>query len=81
MVISNHYSFRVLFDKITSVYYIWKNMNILALEMASPGNRYCAICIGALSYSYPIEISFSVLVKQTSKQLDLLCYAYNLRSI
>ena len=56
-------------------------MNILALEMASPGNRYCAICIGALSYSYPIEISFSVLVKQTSKQLDLLCYANNLRSI
>ena len=25
-----------------------KYINILALEMASPGNRHCASCIGAL---------------------------------
>jgi len=25
-------------------------MNILAFEMASPGNRHCANCIGALSF-------------------------------
>jgi len=30
----------ILFEKYT---------NILALEMASPGNRHCASCIGALS--------------------------------
>jgi len=39
----------VLFDEITSVYFIRK-IYILALEMASPGNRHCAICIGALSF-------------------------------
>jgi len=27
-----------------------KYTNILALEMASPGNRHCANCIGALSF-------------------------------
>jgi len=27
-----------------------KYSNILALEMASPGNRHCADCIGALSF-------------------------------
>ena len=38
-VISNHNSFRVLFDKIASVYIIWKiYIYILALEMASPWN-------------------------------------------
>jgi len=26
------------------------NINILALEMASPGNRHCANCIGTLSF-------------------------------
>ena len=44
-VISNHNSFRVLFDKTTFVYFIWKNIYIyiLALEMASPGIQHCAI--------------------------------------
>jgi len=28
-----------------------KYIIILALEMASPGNRYCASCIGTLSFS------------------------------
>ena len=55
LVISNHNSFRVLFDKIASVYFILKNVrfliSILALEMASPGNRHCAKCIGTLSFA------------------------------
>jgi len=39
----------VLFDKTASVYFI-SVFNILALEMASQGNRrHCANCIGALS--------------------------------
>jgi len=48
LVISNHSSFRVLFDKIASVFE--KYIYILALEMASPGNQHCANCIGALSF-------------------------------
>jgi len=48
LVISNHNSFRVLFDKIASVFE--KYIYILALEMASPGNQHCANCIGALSF-------------------------------
>jgi len=28
-----------------------KNINISELELASPGNRHCANCIGALSFS------------------------------
>jgi len=48
MLISNHNSFRVLFDKIASVYFIWKNI-YLAFQMGSPGNQYCANCIGTLS--------------------------------
>ena len=42
----------MLFDKIASVYFISKKIyiNILALEMASPGNQHCAICIGTLSF-------------------------------
>jgi len=34
-------------------YILFENIgpiNILALEMASPGNRHCADCIGALSF-------------------------------
>jgi len=37
LAISNRNSVRVLFDKIVSVIFMWKN--ILALEMASPGNQ------------------------------------------
>ena len=50
MLISNNNSFRVLFDKTASAYFIWKYIYILALEMSSPGNRHCANCIGTLSY-------------------------------
>jgi len=39
LVISNHNSFRVLFDKIASVYLFEKYINILALEMVSPASR------------------------------------------
>jgi len=48
LVISNRNSFRVLFHKTASVYFTRKNTNILALEMASPGNRHCASCIGTV---------------------------------
>jgi len=42
----------VLFDKIVSVCFILfeKYINILALEMVSPGNQNCANCIGTLSF-------------------------------
>jgi len=50
LAISDRNSFRVLFNKIASVCFIRKkHINILALEMASPGNRHCANCIGTLS--------------------------------
>jgi len=56
LVISNRNSFRVSFDKIASVYSIWKSIwpiNILALEMASPpGNRYCANRIVSAHFRY-----------------------------
>jgi len=39
----------VLFDKNAFVYFI-KNIFILALETASPGNQHCANCIGTLSF-------------------------------
>ena len=32
-----------------------KYINILALEMASPGNRHCANCIGTLSFPVTAE--------------------------
>jgi len=51
LLISNHNSFRVLFDKTASVYFIWEiYTSILALGMASPGNRHCASCIGTVSF-------------------------------
>jgi len=45
-------SFRVLFDRIASVYFIWKIYlgYILALEMASPENQHCANCIGTSAF-------------------------------
>ena len=57
LVISNHNSFRVLFDIIAIITLLpcilfEKYTNILALEMASLGNRYCANCIGALNLGY-----------------------------
>ena len=51
LVISNHDSFGVLFDKIASICFIRKKgIYILALKMASPGNQHCASCIGTLSF-------------------------------
>jgi len=46
----NHNSFRVLFDKIASVYLFEKYIYILVLEMTSTGNQHCASCIGTLSF-------------------------------
>jgi len=50
LVISNHNSFRELFDKIASVYLLEKYIYILPLEMASAGNRHCANFIGTLLF-------------------------------
>ena len=48
--ISNRNSFRVLFDKNRfRIFYLENYVYILALEMASPGNRHCANRIGTLS--------------------------------
>jgi len=63
LVTSHHNSFRVLFDKIASVHFITlfeKYIHILALEMASPGNRHCANCIGALLFSMSKSVCLSV---------------------
>jgi len=48
--ISNHNSFRVMFDKIASVYFIEKYINILALEWPAQGTSYFASCICTLSF-------------------------------
>jgi len=50
LVILNRNSFRVLFDRIASVYLFEKYIYILAQEMASPGNQHCVNCIGTLSF-------------------------------
>ena len=50
MVISNHNSFRVLFDKIASVYFIGKVYFYFCNGNASPGNQHCANCIITLSF-------------------------------
>ena len=61
MVISNHSSFRVLFDEIISVYFVSeKCTNILASETASPSNRHCASCIGTLSFPAALSAAPSV---------------------
>jgi len=53
---NQHNSFPVLFDKIVSVYFIWKT-----LEMTSPGNRHCASCIGTLSFLINTEMWYKKL--------------------
>ena len=48
-----HNSFRVLFDKIASVYFLEKKcIYILALEMPSPGNQHCMPIVSAHFRSY-----------------------------
>jgi len=42
LLISNRNSFRVLFNKIASVYFISGNIFILSLEMTGPGNQHYA---------------------------------------
>jgi len=51
LVISNHNSFRVLFEKLLPYTFFEKYIYILALKTASPGNQHCANCIGTLSFS------------------------------
>ena len=43
LLISNHDSFRVPFDKIASVYFIWQLYLYFVLEMAIPGNWHCQL--------------------------------------
>ena len=50
----------MLFEKIASVYFIWKYIYILALEMASPGNQHCANYIGTLSFPMGRRVGASV---------------------
>ena len=50
LLISNRNIFRVLCDKTVSVYFIWKIYLYFEMEMARPGNRHCANCIGTLSF-------------------------------
>jgi len=52
--------FRELFDKIASVFLFEKYINILALKVASPGNRHCASCIGTLLFPIPCWLLFSL---------------------
>ena len=69
LVISNHNSFRALFDKIASVYLVEnRDIYILALEMASPGNQHCVNCIGTLSF----PISRTVYAVSTSATTDII---------
>ena len=52
LAISNHNSFRVLFDKIASVYFIWKIYLYLYFSIGNGRHRdqHCANCIGTLSF-------------------------------
>jgi len=50
LVFSSHNNFRLLFYKIASVCFFEKYINIIALEMAIPGNWCWASCIGMLSF-------------------------------
>ena len=52
LVILNHNSFRVLFDKTASAYLIWKKIYLyFSTGDGQPMHRHCASCIGALSFS------------------------------
>ena len=57
LLISNPNSFRVLFDKIASVYFISKMYLYFGIGNGrSPGNQHCANCIDILSF--PTEAFF-----------------------
>jgi len=56
LLISNHNSFRVLFDKLLPYILFEKYIYIIALEIAIPENQHCANCIGTLSF--PIYEAF-----------------------
>jgi len=60
LLISDHNIFRVLFKKLLPRILFEKHINILAVEMATPGNQHCASCIGTLSF--PIDRVWSGLV-------------------
>jgi len=60
LVISNHNSFRVLLIKLLPYILFEKYIYILALELASLGNRHCAICIGTLSLPVTALLRFLV---------------------
>ena len=74
--ISSHNSFRVLFDKIASYILFEKCIDILELEMASPGNQHCANCIGTLSF--PLAVARCAIPKSNCI-CSLLCQVYTAR--
>jgi len=45
-----------------------KRINILALEMASPGNQHCASCIGTLSFPVLFEVLSLMHFTQSRRQ-------------
>jgi len=51
------------------MFYFEKYIDILALEMASPGNQHCASCIGTLSLSIAkTELVLGVAAAATGNQ-------------
>ena len=77
LVISNHNSFRVLFDKIAYVgYVIWKYIYSLALKTASPWTmQYCTNC--RLSTHF-CSLSTEAVAKQQQLQQQKHCAVTNL---
>ena len=68
MVISNHNSFGCCLIKLLPYILFEKYINILALEITSPGNRHCANSIGTLLF--PILKQFSVHCVKSVKTLN-----------
>jgi len=66
LVISNRHRFRVLFDKIASVYFIGKIYSYFSIGNGLPGKRHCANCIGALSFPIYKTIVFRAISWQHS---------------
>ena len=67
----NHKSFRMLFYKFASLYFILKY--ILALEMASPEKQHCANCIGTLSFHISNTKLLSTAVQLSAKHVTQSC--------
>jgi len=60
LVISNHNSYGVLFDKLLPYILFEKYIYILALETARPENQHCANCIGTFSFPAATDVACCV---------------------